>query len=143
MRAEIYSFNDNLAYVCECGSVKFNLLKSGNVECDNCQQKLIQLNWSEIMDTSIQAGLTDLQKLGTEFSEVTEQEIEKAKVTVIDAVKNNGGYAYWRTIKKFANNSDSDAALSKALNILLREKRLRQKEDEIEHDWEYSLVKQK
>jgi len=34
----------NSAAVCECGSVKFNLLKSGGIECANCQT-LIEPMW--------------------------------------------------------------------------------------------------
>jgi len=93
------------------------------------------------MDSSKVAELSGLEKLNQDIGEATANEIEKAKVTVINAVKSNGGYAYWSTIKRFAGGGDSDSALSKALNALLKEKKLRQKEDEIEHDWEYRLVR--
>lgn len=32
--------NDNLAFSCDCGSINFCLLKSGKIECSNCQEKI-------------------------------------------------------------------------------------------------------
>ncbi len=39
---------DHLARICECGCVRFNLLKSGDVECDGCQNKQ-NIIWRETM----------------------------------------------------------------------------------------------
>lgn len=36
MKAIEFAKDDDYAYACECGSVKFNLLKSGKVECVKC-----------------------------------------------------------------------------------------------------------
>lgn len=30
------NIEDHIAYACDCGSVKFNLLKSGLIECAKC-----------------------------------------------------------------------------------------------------------
>lgn len=35
----VESIDDHRAYSCQCGSVHFNLLKSGNVECSSCGEK--------------------------------------------------------------------------------------------------------
>ena len=45
--SNIHDIENEMAFSCECGSVKFNLLKSGVIECDGCQQKQIRINWSE------------------------------------------------------------------------------------------------
>ena len=45
--SDILNIEDHLAFACECGSVTFNLLKSGSIECDGCQQKQENLNWSD------------------------------------------------------------------------------------------------
>lgn len=42
----ITNIGDHLARACECGIVRFNLLKSGSIECDECHQNQ-NLNWSE------------------------------------------------------------------------------------------------
>ncbi len=39
MTAEVIQFDDNFALACECGSVKFCLLKSGKIECHKCQKQ--------------------------------------------------------------------------------------------------------
>ena len=36
---EISNIDDHKAYACQCGSVNFNLLKSGNVECAGCGER--------------------------------------------------------------------------------------------------------
>jgi len=38
------NIEDHLAIACECGSVKFNLLKSGKTECSGCGKQEFQ--WS-------------------------------------------------------------------------------------------------
>ena len=35
--AGIKNINNHIAWVCECGCVRFNLLRSGLIECDNCR----------------------------------------------------------------------------------------------------------
>lgn len=43
----IVNLNDHMAKACKCGAVRFNLLRSGAIECDTCQQQQPNLNWSE------------------------------------------------------------------------------------------------
>ena len=35
----VENIGDHLAYTCQCGSVTFCLLRSGNVECNKCQDR--------------------------------------------------------------------------------------------------------
>ena len=35
----VENINDHKAYMCECGSVHFNLLKTGKVECSGCGRR--------------------------------------------------------------------------------------------------------
>lgn len=43
----VYDISDQMALACECGCVRFNLLRSHSIECDNCQQKQPSLIWRE------------------------------------------------------------------------------------------------
>ena len=43
----ITNLNDHMARACMCGGVRFNLLRSGAIECDTCQQQQPNLNWRE------------------------------------------------------------------------------------------------
>lgn len=43
---KVVNIEDHLAFVCECGSVKFNLVKSGKIECHKCKQLTI-FSWRE------------------------------------------------------------------------------------------------
>jgi hypothetical protein len=54
----IENIGDHMAKACDCGSVKFNLLKSGAIECNGCQQKQPNLFWSF---DDIKIELTDEQ----------------------------------------------------------------------------------
>ena len=45
--AEIENIEDHIAKTCECGSVFFHLLKSGEIECGGKCQKRFG-NWSEL-----------------------------------------------------------------------------------------------
>lgn len=36
---------DHMAFSCKCGSVDFNLLKSGNIECSNCGEIHSDKSW--------------------------------------------------------------------------------------------------
>ena len=45
--SETENIEDHMAKACECGSVNFNLLKSGEIECaGECQKRFG--NWSEL-----------------------------------------------------------------------------------------------
>jgi len=46
----VVNLNDHMAKTCECGCVRFNLLRSGNIECDNCGERRPNLTWREAMD---------------------------------------------------------------------------------------------
>ena len=41
----IESIEDHMAYACDCGSVHFNLLKSGKIECSSCEHCLEEKTW--------------------------------------------------------------------------------------------------
>ena len=45
--ADLHDIGDHMARACECGCVRFNLLRSGSIECDNCQRKQESINWSQ------------------------------------------------------------------------------------------------
>jgi hypothetical protein len=138
---DLVDINDHMARACECGCVRFNLLRSGAIECDDCGKKQPNLNWSETMDTRIQAEKHGLAKLFDEQPKATEAETEAAKPLVKQAIKDNGGYAYRGEIKKRVDGKATDAAVSAALNALIGDGSVRQKEDDIEHDWEYILTR--
>lgn len=43
---EIENIESHMAKACECGSVHFNLLKSGEIECADCQDRFGQ--WTDL-----------------------------------------------------------------------------------------------
>ncbi len=34
----IKDINDHMAFYCDCGCVRFNLIRSGKIECDECRK---------------------------------------------------------------------------------------------------------
>jgi len=38
--SNVENLEDHMAFSCECGCVRFNLLKSGGIECDDCGEKI-------------------------------------------------------------------------------------------------------
>lgn len=44
---QLYDINDHMARACECGCVRFNLLRSGKIECDECGELQLNLAWVE------------------------------------------------------------------------------------------------
>jgi len=46
--SNIESIDDHMARVCGCGCVRFNLLRIGSVECDNCGNKQKDLMWTDV-----------------------------------------------------------------------------------------------
>ncbi len=44
---DLIDINDHMARTCECGCVRFNLLRSGAIECDDCGAKQPKLTWSD------------------------------------------------------------------------------------------------
>ena len=47
-KSNIESIDNHIAYACECGSVRFNLLRSGKIECDKCGRR--SGGWSPQLD---------------------------------------------------------------------------------------------
>ena len=41
----IDNIEDHIARACDCGCVKFNLLKSGGIECSECAGKQKEISW--------------------------------------------------------------------------------------------------
>jgi len=71
-------------------------------------------------------------------SEPTEHEIKCARLDILGCL-HRYGLVYWSDIYAWASHSSSVPALRKALNNMISEGEVRQREDELEHDWEYSL----
>ena len=71
---------------------------------------------------------------------ISDTEIKKAKEIILTAIDNNNG-AFINEINRESNGRVSAMTISKALNILISERVIRQKEDLIEHDWEYLRVR--
>ena len=44
---DILKICDHMARACNCGCVRFNLLRSGVIECDECGEKQTNLIWRE------------------------------------------------------------------------------------------------
>jgi len=42
---DVANLQDHMAYSCQCGCVDFNLLKSGNIECAFCGEKISDSTW--------------------------------------------------------------------------------------------------
>lgn len=45
-KANVVEIGDHMALSCRCGHVKFNLLRTGNIECSKCSNILIDASWS-------------------------------------------------------------------------------------------------
>ena len=56
----VVNLNDHMARTCRCGCVRFNLLRSGAIECDTCQQQQPNLKWSETTMTLQQLLATNV-----------------------------------------------------------------------------------
>lgn len=128
----VTDINDHKAYSCKCcGSVTFWLLKSGRIQCASCNEFINKCEWSEMDENYI-------PKSENEKEVITREQIHKAKQIITDAIKNSCS-CYWSTIIKQNNDSVPSDAVSKALNEMLKEGIIRQREDMQEHDWEYSF----
>ncbi len=46
----VENISDHMARFCECGCVRFNLLRSGAIECDKCHMKQPNLSWRNEMN---------------------------------------------------------------------------------------------
>ncbi len=45
--ADMTDINDHMARTCKCGCVRFNLLRSGAIECNDCKLKQEGIGWGE------------------------------------------------------------------------------------------------
>jgi len=62
----IEQIEDHIAYTCECGSVHFNLLKSGKIECAKCGKQFGKWEQKDAVYCGIQQALNDFKKLDSE-----------------------------------------------------------------------------
>lgn len=68
---------------------------------------------------------------------ISAKEIELAKVIILAAIDRGFNGAFLREIDKENNGKVSKDAISRGLNQLIKDGIVRQKEDSIEHEWEY------
>ena len=47
---KIENLEDHMAFSCQCGCVRFNLLKSGGIECDDCGEKIMDTTWGQAIE---------------------------------------------------------------------------------------------
>lgn len=64
--SKIINIDDHMAYICDCGSVHYNLLRSGKIECANCQK--VKNSWytddeNELLIDAIRHVAVDKQVL--------------------------------------------------------------------------------
>ena len=124
--ADLYDIDDHMAFSCQCGCVRFNLLRSGSIECSDCGEKQTNIKWGEIMDLNKEIEPT--QKLNT----------EKAKAVIINAINKNQ-QCFWPEIVKESANQVKPEVLLQASKELQRDGVIRLKEDSYEHAMEYIL----
>ena len=129
--ADLYNISDHMARACECGCVRFNLLRSGSIECDDCGTKQPNLNWSDEMNPNYQPAETK--------AEFTAAQISAAQETICLAIKNNQ-QCFWPEIVKQNNGELPEEALLEASRQMQKNKQIRLKEDSLEHDMEYILL---
>lgn len=127
---DLVDISDHMARACECGCVRFNLLRSGAIECDTCGEKQPNLIWRDNMNHN--------RKLQAEEKRPDSNEIDLAKQIIRDAINKNQ-QCFVPQINKENNGRVSHEAISAATSEMTKSKELRLKEDSYEHDWEYIL----
>lgn len=127
--ADLVDINDHMARACSCGCVRFNLLRSGAIECDDCQIKQDNINWSDDMNPNYQPE--------TEATFSYDQ-IEQGKAIIRSAITKNQ-QCFWPDIVAEGNGSLPAGALLKASSEMQKTKELRLREDSYEHAMEYIL----
>jgi len=127
--SNVHNIEDEMALACQCGCVRFNLLKSGAIECDGCQLKQKHLTWREIMDTNYKPK-------AEETIEPSAEQIQEGRSVIKSAIEKNQS-CYWGNIVKENNSRLPLAALDKASSQMQKERIIRLREDDFEHDWEY------
>ena len=125
---DLHNINDHMARACDCGCVRFNLLRSGAIECDNCSTKQ-HFIWSEDMNPNYQPGTK------VAFTAV---QINGAQETIRLAISNNP-QCFWPEIVKQNNGKLPEDALLEASRQMQKSKQIRLKEDSLEHAMEYIL----
>jgi hypothetical protein len=128
--ADLHNISDHMARACECGCVRFNLLRSGSIECDDCGIKKPNLIWSEDMNPNYQP------ESKVEFTAV---QINAAQETIRLAIRNNQ-QCFWHEIVKQNNGKLPEEALLEASRQMQKNKQIRLKEDSLEHAMEYILL---
>jgi hypothetical protein len=129
--SNIHNIEDEMALACQCGCVRFNLLKSDAIECDSCQLKQNHLIWREIMDANYKPEpFTKIEPIEEQISEARD---------VIKAAINKNQSCYWGDVVKENNGRLPILALLGASFEMQREKIIRLRDDSLEHDLEYIL----
>jgi len=127
--ADIYNIEDNMAFACTCGSVKFNLLKSGSIECDGCQSIQREMTWGNKVNPNVDTK---------ESEGLSRADIDTAKVIIKQAIIGNEQCFWPDIVREKPDNMTSDALLA-ASREMQHDKQIRLKEDDLEHDMEYLL----
>jgi hypothetical protein len=63
----IENLHDHMAYTCECGSVHFNLLRSGKTECANCGKQELHWHQAGVNDDPANRPSTDVDAMVNRF----------------------------------------------------------------------------
>ena len=127
--ADLYSISDHMARFCECGCVRFNLLRSGAIECDGCQLKQENIKWSEDMNPNYKP---EIEKT---FSA---DQIKQGKAIIIEAITKNQ-QCFWPDIVKQNAGKLPEKLLLESSRQMQKAKEIRLREDSYEHAMEYIL----
>ena len=127
--ADLHNISDHMALACECGCVRFNLLRSGAIECDDCLLKQSKLNWSEDMNPSYEPE-TKVEFTATQINEAQE---------VIRMAIRKAQQCFWPDIVKHNSGKLPEEVLLEASRQMQKNKKIRLKEDSCEHAMEYIL----
>lgn len=128
----IEDISDHMALACNCGCVRFNLLRSGRVECDGCQQKQPNLHWRIEMNPNYQPEVSN--------SPFTAIQIAEGMETIKKAIRTTQ-QCFWSDIMRVNAEKLSVELLLEASSQLQKNKEVRLREDSMEHDMEYILVR--
>ena len=126
----LVNLHDHMARVCECGCVRFNLLRSSVIECADCQQKQPNLIWSEDMNPNYEPE----QKV-----EFTATQINEAQETIRLAICKNQ-QCFWPEIVRHNDGRLPEELLLEASRQMQKNKQIRLREDSLEHAMEYILA---
>ncbi len=127
-------FDDHFARSCQCGCVRFNLLKSGAIECDNCQQKQPNLKWNEAMNPEYTTEYNPEKKV-----DFTATQISQAQDVIRMAIEKNQ-QCFWPEIVRQNNGELPINAILEASRQMQRNNQIRLREDSLEHAMEYLLI---